>query len=158
MNLGVTTVNALKETMADKRRQYEKPQLKRLAGVIALLQCWAQWRGTVKQVMGLKSSPQCNLGRWMRLARQGGEQWEHNLPEYREIFDDEVMGEVDRVVAGMPQRLRDTVFLVYVNGRYLSPRQRAKRLQCTERMYYYRLKEVHDIVDAAVDWDAVERR
>ena len=71
----------------------------------ALLECWSEWRGTVRRVLLRHMQPRCALGRWAKLARQGGELWAHNEPQGHradEIVDDDLMSLVDRTVCALP--------------------------------------------------------
>lgn len=141
--------------MANGYRPYEKPGVRQLDHVAALLLCWSDWRGTVRQVMRLRYSPRCNLGRLVRLGRSTSEMWEHNRVESREIFDDEMMSHVDRLVCALPEKQRQAVRLTYVEGRNRPVWWRAKRMKVEKSQYYAHLKAAHEVIDGQVDWRKV---
>lgn len=131
--------------------KYTAPRLNRYERVVALLQCWAAWRGNVRSVMLRHMEPRCTLGWLVRAARQQGELWAHNEAP-REIFDDELMERVDRIVAGLDSTLKSAVMETYVKSRFQTGHSRARRLRCSERAYWYRLERAHRILDRAIDW------
>jgi len=142
--------------LTDYRGIYQAPEVKITPRVVALLECWAAWRDSVRRVLLRHMQPRCTLGRLVRLARQEGELWEHNRTQ--EVFDEVLMSEVDQLVAGMNRDLRDVLMLAYVNGRNMPSRQRAKRLKCSQRTYFYRINEAHEYVDKAIDWSKIQHR
>jgi len=139
-----------------EKKAYRAPKVEEIPRVVALLECWAAWRGSVRRVLLGHMQPRCTLGRLVRLARQEGELWEHN--QSQEVFDDELMGQVDRLIAGMAMELRDVLMMAYVVGPYLPTKKRARRLKCSQRTYFYRLKEAHQKVEESMDWGIIERR
>ncbi len=104
--------------------------------ITELLGQWAAWRGdSVLSVMRIRRTPQCTLGRLVKMARQKGEIWKHNDPDIRESFDDEEMCRLDRIIAGLEWRYRNVIFLAHVDGVQLSPPERARKMGCSERHY-----------------------
>lgn len=92
------------------------------------------------------------------MARQKGELWEHNEIEQADVFDEGLMSETDGLIAGLDWKIRNVIFMIYVDGIYLSPRQRAKKLGCSERTYFYRMNEAHQAIFDGMDWQLIERR
>ena len=121
-----------------------------------LLVAWADWRGNVRQVMRLRRSPQCNLGRLVKIARQGGELWDHNEP-YRVEYNEQIMGQVDRIVSAMEWGRRSAVFMEFVDGPYLEVRQKAKKLGLPKSTYYSRVKAALAEVEAGFPWRLIQR-
>ena len=120
-----------------------------------LLTAWADWRGSVVQVMRLRRTAQSPIGRWMKRAIKGYDIWEDAEPEVQ--YNDELMGIVDRIVAGMPDGGRDVIMLTYVKGRGMSRDAKAKRMSMTRPAFDRAMSRAHRYVDFHFPWSRLER-
>jgi DNA-directed RNA polymerase specialized sigma24 family protein len=118
--------------------------------VKALLEYWSENRGTVRSLLLAHMQPRCTLHHVVKATRQRGELWDHN--DTREPCDDELMAQVDEVLASLPEAYRAAVLLTYVNGRGWSVDKRAQRLGVSKATYYRHLQDAHNVIDESVDW------
>lgn len=122
---------------------------------IALLECWSEWRGTVRRVLLRHMQPRCTLGRWVKSARQGGELWAHNDPRNRPVSDDAVtddlMSLVDRTICALPDAHRDALWVTYVTHCHAPVVKRCRKLSVARTTYYRHLEAGHAAVDKAVE-------
>src|SRR5690606_28669877 len=118
---------------------------------VALLEAWAEWRGSVRRVLLAHMQPRCTLGRMVRLARQGGELGEHNEATEPELPDD-LMAQVDRIVCRLGAQHKRVVVIEYVELRMAPQGRKAKRVGVSKRHYRRLLAEAHEAVSEAVDW------
>ena len=116
-----------------------------------LLVAWADWRGNVRQVMRLRRSPQCNLGRLVRIARQGGELWGHN-EAHEAQYNEEIMGHVDRIICDMNWGKRSAILMEFVDGSFLEVRQKAHKLGLPKSTYHSRVKAAIGDVEQQFPW------
>ena len=120
----------------------------------ALLECWSEWRGTTRHVLLRHMQPRCTLGRWVKLARQGGELWAHNErhePAADDALHDDVMSLVDKKICALPTAHRDALWVTYVTHRHAPIAKRCRKLSVGRTTYYRHLEAGHAAVDKAVE-------
>ena len=116
----------------------------------ALLECWADWRRTARWIgiVAPNPHPPSMLGILIkRTVQSGGEQYAHNDTPPRPDYDEALMGEVDRAVAGLQRTQRLAVMVHYCRAPYQTAERKARMCGCGVRAYWHRLETAHAAIE-----------